>query len=283
MESINKNLKIPLITLCLSIFSICIWRAVVFYINNTGIKLEFNSFLSSIVLECIILFVSYSVVKKYNNDKFKLELIGIDKNVNIRKHIMVGLAAGLIMFAAYKLILFIMKIEIFKGVGFKSYTVNEVIGSIVTALILSAIAGISEEVFCRGVVFNYLTKFNGENFALIISSVIFTLLHVSQYENFIQLAEVLIFGFALGYCYILSKSLFLPIALHFAWNFYNSLTSVNCLGLFVFSINKKLSPAYCSHIIMVAQSIIEIGVSILLICIDMKRKEKFGVDESVKE
>lgn len=227
---------------------------------------------SFIGVEAIILIISYLIVKKYNGGKFKLEYVGIDRNKNIIKHVLMGLTAGFVMFAAYKFILFMMHIEIYKGTGFKFYTINEVLVSIAEAFTISILVSVCEEIFCRGVILNYISKSRGETFALFISSLIFTLLHAFQYQNFIQLAEVLIFGFALGYCYILTKSLYLPITLNFAWNLYNMLTAVNGLGLFIFTINKKIGADYCSHIIMVAQSIIEITVAVILICIDMSRK-----------
>lgn len=237
---------------------------------------------SFIGLEIIILIISYIAVKKYNGGKFKLEYIGMNRNKNTIKYVLMGLAAGFVMFAAYKFILFITHIEIYKGTGFEFYTINEVLISIAEAFAISISVSVCEEIFCRGVILNYLSKSSGETIALIISSIIFTLLHVFQYQNFIQLAEILILGFALGYCYILTKSLYLPIALNFAWSLYNLLTAVNGLGLFIFTINKKLGSDYCSHIIMVAQSVIEITVAVILICVDISRKNNLETGDDIK-
>lgn len=238
---------------------------------------------SGIFIDITILIISYLIIKKYNDNKFKLDFIDMKKNKTTGKHILMGLGLGLVMFSAYKLILFIMGIEIYKGTGFKFYTVNEVLISVATAFVMAAFAGICEEVFCRGVIFNYLSKYVSETCGLITSSVIFTLLYIPQYENFIQLCEILILGFALGYCYVLTKSLYMPIALHFAWNLYNSLTSVNGLALFVYSLNKNLSLEYCNYVIMVAQSIIEVIVASILIFIDIKRKQNSKIENYIDD
>lgn len=236
---------------------------------------------SSVVIDIIVLIISYVVLKKYNDGKFKLEFLGMKKDKAVTKHILIGLITGSMMFIIYKLILFIMHIEKYKGIGFKFFSTSEVLFSVITAFAAAVFESICEETFCRGILLNYFYKFKGQTFALIISSAAFTLIHVPEYQNFIEVCRILIFGVALGYCYILAKSLYLPIALHFVWNFSNLLTSVDGLGLFVFSINKRLGTAYCDHIIMAAQAIIEIAVAIMLIYTDMKIKVRNEKDNNL--
>lgn len=278
MESlkINKDLKIVMVTLILTIMAAVFGEIAVFIISKTGIKLSNTSLIITVILEISILIIPCIVVKKYNKGIFNIELIGMKNNGNKIKQLLIGLGAGLLMFGTYKLILLVMGIERYKGIGFEFYSTNKVLISIISAFTVAIIGGVCEEVFFRGVLLKYLANYEGESFALIVSSIIFTIFHITYYQNFIQFAEILILGIALGYCYILTKSIYLSIALHFAWNFYNSLTSVNTTGLLVFTLNNKLSIDYCNNIIMIAQSIIEIIVALILIFIDITRKDNIN-------
>ncbi len=80
---------------------------------------------------------------------------------------------------------------------------------------------LSEELLLRGYILNNLiTSFN-KYIAVIISSLIFSLLHAAN-PGFSLLSFISLFiaGLFFGLAYIYTKSLWLPIALHFSWNFF---------------------------------------------------------------
>ena len=80
--------------------------------------------------------------------------------------------------------------------------------------------GVFEEVISRGLLFRYLEKHWGSARALAASSLVFGLLHFPN-SGFSVMAGlgVVAAGVLLGAAYMASRSLWLAIAIHIAWNF----------------------------------------------------------------
>jgi membrane protease YdiL (CAAX protease family) len=79
----------------------------------------------------------------------------------------------------------------------------------------------TEELLFRGIVFRWVEEFGGSWAALIVTSVLFGLAH-SQNPNatwFSSLAIGVEAGLMFGGAYMLTRSLWMPIGLHAAWNF----------------------------------------------------------------
>lgn len=92
-----------------------------------------------------------------------------------------------------------------------SYGVAEILISVIATAVIPAII---EEFIIRGVVMQPLRRY-GDWFAVISSSVIFSLMH----GNMVQIPYTLITGIYLGYVAIATGSLWAPILLHFLNNF----------------------------------------------------------------
>ena len=81
-------------------------------------------------------------------------------------------------------------------------------------------AAVMEEVLFRGILFRFLEEFGGSWFALALTSGLFGVAHIAN-ENatpFSSLAIALEAGVMLGGAYMLTRSLWLPIGIHFGWN-----------------------------------------------------------------
>lgn len=91
-----------------------------------------------------------------------------------------------------------------------------------TALVTSALfPGISEEIVFRGILFRWIEEFAGSWIALILTSALFGAGHLMN-PNATPIAAVGIAfeaGVMLSAAYMLTRSLWLPIGLHAAWNF----------------------------------------------------------------
>jgi len=82
-------------------------------------------------------------------------------------------------------------------------------------LVMAVLPAICEEVFFRGVVLNNLVKRNfGIHLSVWLSAILFSAIHI-EFLGF--LSRVLV-GAVLGYAFVYSKSLWLPIVLHFLNN-----------------------------------------------------------------
>jgi uncharacterized protein len=100
-------------------------------------------------------------------------------------------------------------------------------GALLTALLAFACVGAGEELVMRGVLLQQVARGWGTRAGVIVSSVLFALIHVpnvlvAEVEPVVGLLAVLILG-ALGLvlagAYLWTGRLWLPIALHASWNF----------------------------------------------------------------
>jgi len=95
-------------------------------------------------------------------------------------------------------------------------------GELLVILVSTAIIpGFVEEVLFRGILFRWIEEFAGSWAALVVTSVLFGLAHImnpnaSWFSSFTIAVEA---GVLLGGAYMLTRSLWMPIGLHAAWNF----------------------------------------------------------------
>lgn len=92
------------------------------------------------------------------------------------------------------------------------------------SLTMAITASVFEEILFRGILFRLIEEKLGSYLALVISAIVFGGLHYfNPNSSFLAAAGLAIqAGVLLGAVYIYSKNLWLPIALHFAWNFTQS-------------------------------------------------------------
>jgi len=98
------------------------------------------------------------------------------------------------------------------------------ISFIIIPLTIAFSVAIFEEVLIRGIIFRIIEEKLGSSIALLISALIFGALHLfNPHATLISAVCIGIeAGLLLGLAYIYSRSLWLPIAIHFAWNFTQS-------------------------------------------------------------
>jgi CAAX protease family protein len=106
------------------------------------------------------------------------------------------------------------------------------VGTIIFVSILLAAGSIGEELFFRGYGFQELLAAIGPWATVIPVGVIFGLLHGSNPgATWFSAANTAGFGILFGYAYLRSRDLWLPMGLHFGWNFTLPLFGVNVSGL----------------------------------------------------
>jgi len=100
----------------------------------------------------------------------------------------------------------------------------------ISILVFSMVA-ILEEVLLRGYILrNLMISFNNY-VALVISSILFSLLHAFNPNiDLFSLAGLFLAGLLLGGSYIHTKNLWFPIALHLSWNLFQTLFGFNVSG-----------------------------------------------------
>ena len=105
-------------------------------------------------------------------------------------------------------------------------------GSLLYVTILVAAGSAGEEMFFRGYGFQLLLANAGAWATIVPVGVAFALLHAANPNaTWFGVANTAGFGILFGYAYLRSRDLWLPIGLHFGWNFTLPLFGVNVSGL----------------------------------------------------
>ena len=104
-----------------------------------------------------------------------------------------------------------------------SYQVNG-LGSVTGALALlgfMAAAAVTEELLFRGVLFRNVEERTGTWIALLLTGVVFGLMHLLNPDASLwgAIAIAIEAGFMLAACYAATRNLWVPIGVHFGWNF----------------------------------------------------------------
>ena len=130
---------------------------------------------------------------------------------------LVGLGLGALMLAGgFSALVFLQEIQ-WSGT-------NVDLSNILSGVALFVLVALSEELLLRGYVLNNLIKSMHRIIALAISSIMFMLIHIlNSNSSWIGFLNIFLAGILLGLPYIYTKSLWLPIALHFSWNFFQGI------------------------------------------------------------
>jgi membrane protease YdiL (CAAX protease family) len=93
--------------------------------------------------------------------------------------------------------------------------------AVILPLATSMLAAVGEELALRGAVFRIVEESRGTLVALVLSAAIFGLLHALNPGATVvsTMAIAIEAGVLLGACYALTRNLWLPMGLHFGWNF----------------------------------------------------------------
>ena len=130
------------------------------------------------------------------------------------RRLLIGLGAGFLIFSITVAIAAVMGIYRVKGEGDLS--------AFPAALLASAIfPAINEELIFRGILFRWIEDFGGSWMALLLTSALFGAAHLLNPHASPIAAVGIAFeaGVMLGAAYMLTRSLWLPMGLHAAWNF----------------------------------------------------------------
>ncbi len=177
----------------------------------TGLDKDYRNLIKGIVASVAVI-IAYKLFyrKIENRDVSEISSKGIVKNL------MLGTVIGVMLQSLTALVIYLNN-------GFHVIAVNPV-SFIIIPLTVAFTVAIFEEILIRGIIFRIVEEKLGSYISLILSAIIFGALHLMNPESsFISAACVVVEGgLLLGAAYIFARNLWLPIAIHFAWNFMQS-------------------------------------------------------------
>jgi hypothetical protein len=127
-----------------------------------------------------------------------------------------GFGIGALFFVAVVLVMIIAGIYRFVSVNTSNWDL------LLQALLFFLTVAVGEEVLFRGIMFRWIDEKWGFAVALVVSSLIFGLVHIFQPGAtwWSSLAIALEAGLLLGAAYKYSGTLWLPIGIHWGWNYF---------------------------------------------------------------
>lgn len=167
-------------------------------------------------------------------DKEKFINLGFQTK-NRLKEFSVGIGLGaLVMGFGYLLFLTIGQIS-FVNIDFD-------IQKTLLSVAIFIFVAVTEEVLVRGYILKNLMYSFNKYVALIVSSLLFSLMHAANPNiDWLSMINLFLAGILLGISYIHTRNLWFPIALHLSWNLFQSLLGFNVSGQDIYSlVNFKL-------------------------------------------
>jgi len=188
-------------------------------ILSLGVKLSDRSFhpntFQATVIELFMLAGVFAVVAIFRRwvDRDSFQSLGFGFK-NVRKESLLGLILGTFLISAGFVFLLIFNEIIWKGTNLDAF-------SILVSIVLFVAVAFTEELFFRGYILGNLISSMNRWIALVVSSLFFALVHMGNaHFTVYAFLSILLAGMLLGLPYIFTKSLWMPIALHFSWNFF---------------------------------------------------------------
>lgn len=200
-----------------------------------------NNYYVTNILFCVIISVISVAVVKSMKQKYEIQLKDklLFKKINISlllSYVLITMGSTFLIFQTFE---FISK---FININFTSVTEPTNIAMIVTSFITTCIfAPITEEIIFRFGLLEYLKNKSNKIFSIILSSIIFSLLHLYNIDGLIL---TLLVGIMCGISYVKTDNLLFPIIIHLVYNLYalfgNYLLLSNsyelCIGLILLTV-----------------------------------------------
>jgi len=200
-------------------------------LDLTTIDKNYRNLIKGIIASSFVIFTYIYFYRKYEKRE-----IGEFSGKGLLKNTILGVLIGTTLQGLTILVIY------FFG-DFQLISVNP-FSSIITPFAVAFSVAIFEETLLRGIIFRIVEEKLGSYISLLISAIIFGAAHLLNPDSSVISSICIgIVGFMFGASYIYSRSLWLPIAIHFSWNFVQS-------GIFgaITSGNEKTSSLFSTKI-----------------------------------
>lgn len=206
-KSVLKNIVIPIFVVLLTI----VFSAVGLFIppiagSVDGINLGF------VIAMCLT--IMFAILMARLASKIKVTQLGFVKEKIFLSYVL-GAAFGFILVTIVFLVVLFTNTVIITCVVEPTF-----IPTILIALLFFMVQGLYEEVLVRGYLMLNFSKIMGNNWAIYVSSLVFSLLHaLNPNVELLPLINIFIFGVIFGYLYVLTGNIWVVGAFHSFWNF----------------------------------------------------------------
>lgn len=176
--------------------------------------------LFSKLAECFAITVSIIYARRFL-DKRSFVSLGLEVKQQAAKDLLAGLAISFVMMLFMFLVFMGFHWVTLDGFAWQTDGIAPTITQSLIWLVIFIIVGWQEELLARGYQLQNLSEGLNLILGVVISSLIFSGLHLSNPgATWQSTIGILLAGLFLAFCYISTKQLWLPIGLHIGWNFF---------------------------------------------------------------
>ncbi len=177
-------------------------------LENALSNKDLSGLISAVISSAVGIACYWAIFKLY--EKRKITEIGTQ---GIGRNLLTGIALGFTLMSLTILVIYLSG-------DYKIVALNA-ITHLLPAFAMAISSAILEEILFRGILFRIVEEKLGSYISLLISALIFGLLHLMNPNSslLIGIGLAIQAGLLLGVLYMYSRNLWLPIAVHFAWNF----------------------------------------------------------------
>lgn len=218
METLTRKQKIfnfPVVKILLALLT---FMAVVIIGQQIAVKLLALTSLDKDYRNLLKgLFVSFSCIFSYILffKKYEKRTITEFSTKGLAKNISIGALIGFVLQSLTILVIYL-------NGSYSVVNINPVSFILIPFTIMFTVA-IIEEILVRGIIFRIVEEKLGSYISLTISAVLFGVFHLTNpHGTLISAICITTAGFLFGAIFMYSRNLWMPIALHFAWNFTQS-------------------------------------------------------------
>jgi membrane protease YdiL (CAAX protease family) len=176
-------------------------------------------------------------------DGQSLRSLGLQREQGWVRHIVAGLLLGTLLMALIFLAEWALGWLTVQGFSWQVHSFASLLAALFGYLLISAAVALYEELAFRGYILQNLQADWGTIAALVASSLLFGVFHgLNPNVTWLALLNIFLAGVVLVACYLVTRSLWLPMAFHFSWNFVQGpilsfpLSGLDTAGLLVTSI-----------------------------------------------
>ncbi|MEN8905467.1 MAG: type II CAAX endopeptidase family protein [Clostridiales bacterium] len=162
----------------------------------------------------------------------KIKEIGLTKFKYGYKNFILGFTMG-----SFAIVSIVTCLMITNSISIKLSDINlKLLISMIIEFMCFMLVGISEEIFFRGYCINVLKQTKNKYFIIIVSSIIFGLMHsMNPNVSFLAVVNIVLAGFMFTLMYVKTDNLWLSIGYHISWNYLQG----NIFGFRVSGIDTK--------------------------------------------
>lgn len=180
-------------------------------LNNSPFINLFNNVIGFIAMLTAVVIILKTI------DKKPLEAIGVSITSKSMKELLYGLLLGAIsMSLIFFFLLYTGNLELKGSLLNPSFSIHTLTGIVVFILV-----GINEELFSRGYCMMVLQQTRNKWAPVLISSIIFSLLHLANPNvKFLGLVNIFLVGVLFAYMVVKTGTIMMPIGYHITWNYF---------------------------------------------------------------